>query len=102
MGNDEDEDETWWCIVKLEICEDAKRSSATTNKCRASKVKVLGFETLFGQSLPDDTYVESEFDPTFVYKVNTIIEIENFDEDRWNECASGIHFFINRQEAVNY
>lgn len=91
-----------WCIVKLEICEDAKRSSATTNKCRASKVKVLGFETLDGVPLPDDFHVVSDFDSSFVYKVNTVIEIENFDEDRWYECAPGIHFFINRQEAVNY
>lgn len=26
----------------------------------------------------------------------------DFDKNRWNECAAGIHFFINRQEAVNY
>ena len=25
-----------------------------------------------------------------------------FDTNRWNECAPGIHFFITRQEAVNY
>lgn len=28
--------------------------------------------------------------------------VEDFDEDRRNECAAGIHFFITRQEAVDY
>lgn len=26
------------------------------------------------------------------------IEIKN----RWNECSHGIHFFINKDEAINY
>ena len=29
-------------------------------------------------------------------------ELENFNEDRWNECAAGIHFFITREEAIDY
>lgn len=28
--------------------------------------------------------------------------VDNFDENRWNECAAGIHFFITREEAVRY
>ena len=35
-------------IVKLLITDDAKRSSATTLKCRCSKAKVLGIENLDG------------------------------------------------------
>lgn len=27
---------------------------------------------------------------------------DSFDEDRWNECSHGIHFFINKQEAIDY
>jgi len=30
------------------------------------------------------------------------LEIKDFDINRWNECASGIHFFITKQEAVDY
>ena len=26
----------------------------------------------------------------------------NLDEDRFKECAPGIHFFRNKQEAINY
>lgn len=29
-------------------------------------------------------------------------EVADFDENRWNECAPGIHFFITRDEAVRY
>lgn len=30
------------------------------------------------------------------------IHVEDFDTNRWNECATGIHFFITRIEAVAY
>lgn len=28
--------------------------------------------------------------------------LDKHKKDRWNECSEGIHFFINRQEAVEY
>ena len=28
--------------------------------------------------------------------------VDSFDEDRFNECSSGIHFFITKQEAIDY
>lgn len=88
-------------IVKLEILEDAKRSSAISRKCRCNKAKVLAIETIEGKSLYS-LNARSKYDQTFVYKVGKIVSVDNFDEDRWNECAPGIHFFINRQEAVDY
>lgn len=90
-----------YVIVKLEILEDAKRSSATTRKCRCDKAKVLAIETIEGEPLKH-LNAKSKYDETFVYKVGEIVSVDNFDEDRWNECAPGIHFFINRQEAVEY
>ena len=89
-------------IVKLRIPEDAKRSSATTNKCRADKVEVLGIETMDGVTLPDDfeAYSSRAFD--FKYHKGDVLTVDDFDENRWNECAPGIHFFINRIDAVNY
>lgn len=88
-------------IVKLEILKDAKRSSATTRKCRCDKAKVLAIETIKGEPIK---YINarSEYDHSFIYKVGKIVSVDNFNEDRWNECAPGIHFFINRQEAVEY
>ena len=88
-------------IVKLEIPEDANRSSATGRKCRCDKARVLEIQNLDG-SKSGVTCVQSKFDPRFVYKVGCVVEEPDFCEDRFNECAPGIHFFITREEAVNY
>lgn len=83
-----------YVLVKLLIPEDAKRSSATTRKCRASKaivLEVIGAETAV-----------STYDEDFVYEVGKEVVSDSFDEDRWNECSNGIHFFITRKEAENY
>ena len=88
-------------IVKLEICEDALRSSATSRKCRCSKAKVLGIENMDGTP-SNVTKIESNWDWSFVYEVGKTVEVDNFDTNRWNECAPGIHFFITRDEAVKY
>ena len=88
-------------IVELEIPEDALRCSATTRKCRASKAKVISITNIDGTpALTDTAY--SKHDKTFAYKVGEVVKVDNFDPNRWNECAPGIHFFITRQEAVNY
>ena len=87
-------------IVELFIPADAKRSSATARKCRASKAKVLSITSLKGTI--DFEMAFSFYDPSFVYKVGEIVEVEDFDENRWNECGAGIHHFITRDEAVNY
>ena len=88
-------------IVKLEIPSDALRCSATTRKCRCSKAKVLSITNLDG-SAADISTANSNYDPTFTYKIGETVEVPNFDTNRWNECAPGIHFFITRQEAVAY
>ena len=90
-------------IVELEILTDARRSSATGHKCRCDKAKVLSVTTLDGVAVGADAgTVRSNYDPDFVYNVGEIVTAPNFCEDRWEECAPGIHFFINRQEAVEY
>jgi uncharacterized protein YjbI with pentapeptide repeats len=81
-------------LVKLLIPEDAKRSSATSRKCRASKaivLEVIGAEKGFSTN-----------DGKFVYEVGKEVFSDSFDEDRWNACSHGIHFFITRKEAENY
>ena len=88
------------CIIKLYIPEDAKRSSATGRKCRCNKAKVLSIEGITS-GLPFETAF-SICNKSFIYKVGEYVEVDNFDEDRFNECAPGIHFFINKQEAIDY
>ena len=89
-------------IVKLLIPADAQRSNATGRKCRASKARVLDLQDKQGNSLPPDTTAHSGYDTDFTYKKGETIHVENFDTNRWNECAPGIHFFITRIEAVEY
>ena len=88
-------------IVKLLIPEDARRSSAAGRKCRCDKAIVVAIETVDGEPAELDE-VASDYDFTFFYKVGETVTEPNFCEDRFQECAAGIHFFINRQEAVNY
>jgi hypothetical protein len=46
--------------------------------------------------------VNSDHDKNFLYRVGETVEVKDFDDDRWNECSTGIHFFITRDEAVIY
>ena len=88
-------------IVVLKILYTAKRSSATSRKCRASEAEVIRIENLDG-SISDIKRVRSNYDNTFEYEVGKIVKVDNFDPDRWKECAPGIHHFITRQEAIDY
>ena len=87
-------------VVELEIPADARRSSATSRKCRASKAKVLSITDINGN--PAGGQVKSNYDPDFVYTIGETVEVSDFDDDRWNECSTGIHHFITRAEAVIY
>lgn len=88
-------------LIKLEIPEDAKRSSAPhRRKCRCSKAKVLEIVTL-DEEKPIDI-AHSLHDPSFIYKVGEEVFVDNFCEDRMMECAPGIHFFMEKEEAMRY
>ena len=88
-------------LVKLLIPEDAKRLSATSRKCRCNKAKVLGIYD-YERNLLEVKEVVSDRDKNFIYQVGKTVEVKDFDEDRWHECSTGIHFFINFEEAVRY
>ena len=88
------------CIVKLLILEDAKRSSATTIKCRCNKARVLEITDIETGKSVDSAY--SDYDNDFIYKVGEVVYVDNFDNDRWNECSNGIHFFLNKENAIKY
>jgi hypothetical protein len=82
-------------IVKLLIPSDAKRSNGTGRKCRAEYVKTL---EIYG----DSAFAVSEFDWNIIYFVGEITRADFFDENRFNECSHGIHFFLTRTEAEKY
>lgn len=88
------------CIIKLEIPANAKRSSAFGNKCRCDKAKVLDITTIVSDTKVDIAL--SDYDNSFTYVVNEEVSEPNFDENRWHECAPGIHFFMTKKEALEY
>ena len=87
-------------IVHMLVPSTAKRSSATSRKCRVSEAKVLDITSIDGKE--EFTEAMSQHDNSFVYRKGDTVKVDNFCDDRWNECAAGIHCFITRREAVNY
>lgn len=89
-------------IAKLLIPKHAKRTSATSRKCRASEAMPIEF--LFIHGLQSDVAkAHSWYDTDFIYELNKFVTPkEEFNEDRWNDCASGIHFFMTFEDAVHY
>ena len=90
-------------IIKLEIPEDAKKCSATSKKCRCDKAMVLEIIDLeTGENI--DEVVNTTYSPVSpcTYKVGEMVFPDYFDDNRWRECSHGIHFFVDRDDAVNY
>jgi hypothetical protein len=81
-------------LVKLKIPHGVKRSNATGRKCRAERAEVL--EVIGG-----DVGI-SQHDGHTKYVVGETVVCDVWGEDRWVECAGGIHFFITRAEAEAY
>jgi len=80
-------------VAELRIPAEARRSNASGRKCRAEYAVVV--------SLPEECEVgHSMHDDSFEYRVGeTVRPRQPWCEDRWQECASGIHFYITREEA---
>ena len=87
-------------LVKLQIPEDARRLSATTRKCRCDKALVLDITSLDGEEHYNEV-VNYNYTTT-VYKVGEMVYPNSFDDYRWCECSTGIHFFVNKDDAINY
>jgi hypothetical protein len=49
-----------------------------------------------------DEIVNESYSSSVTYKVGEMVFPDSFDENRWNECSHGIHFFINKDEAIDY
>ena len=88
-------------IAKIKILEDSKRSRATTDKCRCDKALVLEFQNTDGTKSETTEFTSHEY-ATCTYKVGEIVKADEWDGDRWKQCSHGIHFFLDRQSAVNY
>ena len=87
-------------LVQLLIPVDAKRSSATDNACRCSKAKVLKITSSDGQR--NFSEANAFVDQNFIYRVGQMAYPSGFDEDRWVDSTTGIHFFMTADEALAY
>ena len=87
-------------LIKLEIPTDARRSSATSNKCRCDKALVLDIENLRTGEHPNEV-VNYNY-RTCVYEVGKMVYPDSFDENRWHVCSHGIHFFMKKKDAIEY
>ena len=88
-------------LIMLEIPNDAKRCSANSQKCRCDKARVLRITNLKTNEAISEIENMSYY-PAVTYVVGKMVYPDSFDENRWNECSHGIHFFINKQDAINY
>ena len=88
-------------LIMLEIPEDAQRCSCVSNKCRCDKAKVLRITNLKTEESVSEIK-NTSYSPYVTYIVGEMVYPDSFDKNRWNECSHGIHFFINKQEAINY
>lgn len=89
-------------IIKLEIAEDAKRSNATGRKCRCSAARVLEIQSLDGKKADIQSVCNTRYYPHITYTAGEVVLPDWYDDDKWNECSHGIHFFVTREEAVEY
>lgn len=87
-------------LIELSIPASAKRSSGTGRKCRCSKAKVKRIVSMYtGEKVREAV---SKWDKKFKYVVGETVEVKNFDENRWKECAPGIHFFMTQLEVFRF
>lgn len=87
-------------IATLEIPAEAERTSClTSRKCRASEVRVISI-TKHGKTFTEGKSIR---DYGLIYTVGEIVRPTHaFNSDIRTSCASGIHFFMTREEAADY
>ena len=88
-------------LVKLLIPADAKRHNASGRKCRAEFADVLEIIDM-NDERKKPTQAISQHDVKVIYEVGKRMTPHEYDPNRFNECAGGIHFFITRIEAEQY
>jgi hypothetical protein len=72
-----------------------------SRKLRIDKAKVLEIQNLDGTKSKLNS-ICSDYDKNFVYEVGKTVKIYNFVRNDTIDYGAGIHFFLTRDEAVNY
>ena len=106
-------------VAELEIPEDAKRSCSLGYKCRCDKAKVVSVRSIYLDKYYIDHFhenpkIESEdilyyspfsktipgCDKILTYQLNHEVSVNDFNENKWLECSTGIHFFMSVRDLV--
>jgi len=87
-------------IVELKINVKTAVGGMISRKCRCKSAKVISIKSVDGKT----KYITavSTHDSKFKYKIGETVIVEDWNDKSYLECEKGIHFFITRDEAVNY
>lgn len=109
-----------YVLLKLHVHARALRFQPRNGKCRASSATVVSIHPCASHLRPHPQHDESSYrwkvdlkkrlrkavsshDAAFVYEAGKKVKPQDaFDRDHRLECASGIHFFLTQQEALEY
>ena len=81
-------------VITAEIPAGAIVFCINGKKCRTNRAKIT--------DMAGEEVLHSQYDPNFEYRLGQEIEIKDFNLMYNVECASGFHFFENREDAENY
>ena len=77
--------------------------NADTAYHRCNKAKVIKIETMDGIQYDEAvSYHGSSMVKPLLYKVNEMVEVDNYDMDLDKVCSTGIHFFLTKRVAELY
>jgi len=89
-------------LVKILIPSKAKRlNKPGSRKCRAEFVKTINIYNSDGSKCKD-TKTKGTHDNKLIYEIGKPTYPNKFNDDIRLECSNGIHFFITRQEAIDW
>ena len=88
------------CLAKIEIPAKSLRTCNFLNrKCRAKYVKTLKIWDSEGKEIDEMQGMRSK---DTIYKIGRLTYADGFDKDLTIDCSKGIHFFITKQEALDW
>jgi hypothetical protein len=94
-------------VAKLGIFKGAFVADPQRFKMRTNKAFVLALAQI-SLAAPQPHYVfgatkaRSFYEPSFVYRLGSLVEVDDCDANPSIQCGRGIHFFPTQQQAISY
>ena len=90
-----------WFVLEMDIPEDATLIESGSGFYRTDKVMPRKFYPTRTKTAIIDNSAHSWFDKDFEYKLNELA-VSNLDQNPNRDCTEGIHFFVTREQAINW